>query len=120
VTGGVLAVLTCPAFVCGSAGQFMFRFGGTSAGSPQWAGLIALADQMAGGRVGDINKTLYKQGKLGTAGTYFHDITVGDNSQPGLGVPDGFAAVPGWDAATGWGSPKADTITPAIAKPGNG
>ena len=55
VNGGVLAVLTCPAFVCGSNGQFFFRIGGTSAGSPQWAGLIALTDQMAGGRVGTAN-----------------------------------------------------------------
>jgi subtilase family serine protease len=120
VNGGVLAVLSCPDFVCGVAGQYLFRFGGTSAGSPQWAGLVAITDQMAGGRVGDINKTLYKLGKGKTAGTYFHDITVGDNSQPGLGVPDGFPAVPGWDASTGWGSPKADTLVPAIAKPGNG
>jgi subtilase family serine protease len=113
VNGGVLA------FVCGVNGQFMFRFGGTSAGSPQWAALTAITDQMAGGRVGDINKTLYKLGKGNNAGTYFHDTTVGDNSQPGLGIT-GFSAVPGWDAATGWGSPKADTLVPAIAKPGNG
>jgi subtilase family serine protease len=119
VNGGVLAVLT-------RAGtQFFFRFGGTSAGSPQWAGLIALADQMAGGRVGDINKTLYKLGKGNTASTYFHDTTVGDNSVPAVpsipGTPiAGFPAVPGWDEATGWGSPIANTLVPAIAKPGNG
>ncbi len=119
VNGGVLAVLTCPVFVCGVNGQFFFRFGGTSAGSPQWAALTALTDQMAGGRVGGINKTLYKLGKGNSAGTYFHDITVGDNSQAGFGIT-GFSAVPGWDAATGWGSPKADTLVPAIAKPGLG
>lgn len=125
VNGGVLAVLTCPAFVCGASGQFFFRFGGTSAGSPQWAGLIALTDQMAGGRVGGINKTLYKLGKGNNASTYFHDITVGDNSVPfDPGIPGtpitGFPAVPGWDEATGWGSPIANTLVPAIAKPGNG
>jgi subtilase family serine protease len=121
VFGGVLAALTCPGpAACGApAGTYFFRFGGTSAGSPQWAALTAIADQEAGGRVGDINKTLYKLGKGNTAGTYFHDTTVGDNSQPGLGIT-GFSAVPGWDAASGWGSPKADTLVPAIAKPGNG
>ena len=124
VNGGVLAVLTCPAFVCGTAGQFFFRFGGTSAGSPQWAALTALVDQMAGGRVGDINKTLYHLGKK-SQGSYFHDITVGNNSvaaDPGTpGTPiTGFSAVSGWDAATGWGSPIANTLVPAIAKPGNG
>jgi len=123
VNGGVLAVLTCPAFVCGSNGQFFFRFGGTSAGSPQWAALIALADQMAGGRVGGINKTLYKLGKGGNASSYFHDITTGNNSVPASvpGTPiAGFSAVPGWDEATGWGTPIANALVPAIAKPGNG
>ena len=127
VNGGVLAVLTCPGpSACGApAGTYFFRFGGTSAGSPQWAALVALADQMAGGRVGDINKTLYHLGKGNNASTYFHDITVGDNSVPfNSGVPGtpitGFSAVPGWDAATGWGSPIANTLVPAIAKPGNG
>ena len=49
-------------------------------------GLIALADQMAGGRVGEINKTLYKLGKGNDASSYFHDITVGDNGVP-AGAP---------------------------------
>ena len=127
VNGGVLGVLTCPGpAACGApAGTYFFRFGGTSAGSPQWAGLIALTDQMAGGRVGDINKTLYKLGKGNNSSTYFHDITVGDNSVPAVpsipGTPiAGFPAVPGWDEATGWGSPIANTLVPAIAKPGNG
>ena len=126
VNGGVLAVLTCPGpAACGNpAGTYFFRFGGTSAGSPQWAALTALVDQMAGGRVGDINKTLYHLGKK-SQGAYFHDITVGNNSvaaDPGTpGTPiTGFSAVSGWDAATGWGSPIANTLVPAIAKPGNG
>ena len=37
---------------------------------------------MAGGRVGDINKTLYHLGKK-SQGSYFHDITVGNNSVAG-------------------------------------
>src|SRR5262249_56190744 len=87
---------------CGGTGRCVVGFGGTSCGSPQWAGLVALTDQMAGGRVGGINKTLYKLGKGGTAGTFFHDTTVGDNSVPAdastPGTPiTGFPAVPGWD-----------------------
>jgi subtilase family serine protease len=124
VNGGVLGVYTCEAWdpQCGSGaliGQFFFRFGGTSAGSPQWAGLVALADQMAGGRVGDLNKTLYHLGKGVAPGTYFHDITVGDNSQAAVGIT-GYPAVAGYDESTGWGSPIANTLVPAIAKPGNG
>ncbi len=93
------------------AGTF-FRFGGTSAGSPQWAALTAITDQLAGGRVGNINKTLYKLGKK-DQGKYFHDIADGSNN-------GAFTATPGFDEATGWGSPIAGTLLPAIAKPGNG
>ena len=101
-----------------------YRVGGTSAGSPQWAALTAIADQMAGSRVGGINKTLYHLGKK-NQGLYFHDVTVGDNSVPDLGPGTGtpivgFSAGPGFDDVTGWGSPIANTLMPAIAKPGNG
>ena len=105
----ILIIMSCTAAdtaACGAAGTFVFGFGGTSAGSPQWAGLVADIDQMAGGRVGAINKTLYKLGKGNSAGTYFHDTTVGNNSVPASvpGTPiTGFSAVAGWDAATGWG-----------------
>lgn len=124
----ILIIMSCTAAdtsACGAAGTFVFGFGGTSCGSPQWAGLAALVDQMAGGRVGGINKTLYKLGKGNSAGTYFHDTTVGDNSVPAdsstPGTPiTGFSAVPGWDAATGWGTPIANKLVPAIAKSGNG
>ena len=40
-----------------------YRFGGTSAGSPQWAALTAIADQIAGHRISGINKTLYSLGQ---------------------------------------------------------
>ena len=119
IDGGVLAVWTCPPAAgapCDGSSTFVFIFGGTSAGSPQWAGLTALADQLNGGRVGDINKTLYKLGKSKDASTSFHDITTGNNAF--FSVP-GFAAGPGWDAATGLGSPIADTLVPAIAGRGH-
>src|SRR5438445_4973129 len=37
-----------------------YTVGGTSASSPQWAGLIAIADQMAGRDLGFINPALYQ------------------------------------------------------------
>jgi subtilase family serine protease len=127
INGGVLVRAFCPAdpTVCGAGTSVFFRVGGTSAGSPQWAGLIALTNQMAGGRVGDVNKTLYNLGKGNNASTYFHDITTGNNGLidvgPGTGTPiAGFDAASGYDMATGWGSPIANALVPAIAKPGNG
>ncbi len=111
-------------------GGHFFLFGGTSCGSPQWAALTAIADQLAGGRLGNINKTLYKLAKSGNASSYFHDIADGStNAIPdlspfqgaGTGTPiAGFTAVPGYDMATGLGSPIASALLPAIAKPGQG
>ncbi len=84
---------------------------GTSAGSPQWAGIMALADQAAGHRLGSINKTLYHIGKSDAYSTAFNDITSGDNSFMGFTV---FKAVPGWDAVTGLGTPKVNNLIPLL------
>ena len=34
-------------------------FGGTSAATPEFSGVVAMADQVAGQSLGDINKDLY-------------------------------------------------------------
>jgi len=80
--------------------------GGTSASSPQWAGLIAIADQMAGKPLGFLNPALYQ-----LAGKGFHDITTGDNSFDGV---TGYQAGSGWDLATGWGTPDAAVLVPLL------
>ena len=125
IIGGVIVRAFFPVAVGGPGTSVYFRVGGTSAGSPQWAGLIALTDQMAGSRVGGINKTVYKLGKGKNASQYFHDVTTGQNGLPdfgpGTGTPiAGFSAGPGYDMTTGMGSPIASALVPAIAKPGNG
>ncbi|HEU5369580.1 MAG TPA: S53 family peptidase [Ktedonobacterales bacterium] len=79
---------------------------GTSASSPQWAGLIAIADQMAGKPLGFLNPAIYH-----LAGKGFHDITIGDNSDAGV---QGFQAGAGWDLATGWGTPDAAVLLPLL------
>lgn len=93
-----------------------FIFGGTSAGSPQWAGLAADADQIAGARLGNINEALYNfsqhQAKYGNT---FHDITTGNNDVEEIGN-QGYNAGTGWDAVTGLGSPDAAHLLPALAK----
>jgi len=76
-----------------------YTIGGTSEGSPDWAGLAADLDQFARHPLGLLNPYLYA---LGAAGIGFHDITVGNNGQDG--VP-GYSATPGWDLASGWGTP---------------
>jgi kumamolisin len=73
--------------------------GGTAATAPFWAGLIAIINQGVNRNVGYINPLLYK--KFGPAGT-LRNIIQGTNS---LGTVKGYAAGPGWNAVTGWGSP---------------
>lgn len=80
-----------------------FQIGGTSAGSPMWAGIAALGAQKAHHRLGLINPTVYAI--LHSPFFYakdFHDITTGNNLVDGLG---GFNAGKGWDPVTGAGTP---------------
>jgi subtilase family serine protease len=85
--------------------------GGTSAGTPQWAGIVALADQAAGRRLGPINKALYHIAKSDAYSSAFHDITSGDNSWGGF---PGYDAGPGWDAVTGLGTPNVSGLIPLL------
>jgi subtilase family serine protease len=79
--------------------------GGTSAGAPQWAALVALADQerAAHGKaaLGRAQDSLYS---LSSAD--FHDITAGGN---------GYAAQTGYDLVTGRGTPVANLLIPDLA-----
>lgn len=96
-----------------------FIFGGTSAGSPQWAGLAALADQAGHHRVGAINPALYALShSKALYKAAFHDVTTGTNDieDGGDGTTiNGFDASTGWDAVTGLGTPKANFLVPYLA-----
>jgi subtilase family serine protease len=85
--------------------------GGTSCSTPQWAGLVAIAAQIAGGRLGFINPALYKIGSDPTRyAADFFDVTQGNN---GLIIP-GYPASQGWDAVTGLGTPNAANLAPDL------
>jgi subtilase family serine protease len=110
VNGGVLTVCTvCDPSEPGS----VFLFGGTSAGPPQWAGLTAIADQMAHHRLGEINTELYSiansRSKYRSA---LHDVTVGNNDVSEIG--GGYDARRGWDPVTGLGTPNAVKLLPLL------
>jgi subtilase family serine protease len=89
-----------------------YLFGGTSEGSPAWAGITADLDQYLGHPVGFLNPIVYALGSNKYIyGKDFHDITVGDNSQLTNTPPvPGYSATPGWDPATGWGSPIVENL----------
>jgi subtilase family serine protease len=95
-----------------SAGGW-FIVGGTSCSSPQFAGLVAIADQIAGHGLGQINPTLYRLAAGPDYGMYFYDVTTGNN-QADPSIP-GYPATTGWDPVTGLGTPDAATLVPALA-----
>ena len=108
VDGGVLirySALGPPSF---------YVIGGTSAGSPQWAGIFALANQarIAGGKsaLGFANPAVYAVAHGSPSA--FHDITSGNNIL--VGTSAGFAAGPGYDLATGWGTPDVAKMVSAL------
>jgi subtilase family serine protease len=115
INSGVLTVWS----TSGLGQNLVFRFGGTSAGSPQWAGLTALAAQLRHARVGYLNPQVYALSLVKPVyKALFHDITTGDNTFHGEAFGDptiiGFPAAPGWDPATGLGTPKANTLVPVL------
>jgi hypothetical protein len=83
--------------------------GGTSAGAPQWSALVAIADEMAGQNLNGASQTLPAVYNIASTAysSNFHDITSGTAGRNRAGS--------GFDLVTGWGSPIADSIVPALA-----
>ena len=93
-------------------GRYLYEVGGTSAGAPQWAALIALANSArTSGTVGG-NTSIYSVAGAAPnldSGKFF-DITVGNNG----GDSDDLAGT-GYDLVTGLGSPVAAGLVNALA-----
>lgn len=90
-------------------------FGGTSAASPIFSGVVALADQAAGHRMGLLNLPLYLDGALQRAlgsRTGLVDVTSGDNSFGGV---TGYPARTGYDLSSGWGTVDVAKFVKALA-----
>ncbi|HEY3943714.1 MAG TPA: S53 family peptidase [Solirubrobacteraceae bacterium] len=91
---------------------------GTSASTPLWAGVIALADQAAHRHLGFVNPTIYAIARTTAYHRAFHDVVTGDNSVLwSTGVVVGYNSRPGWDPVTGLGSPDAQHLVPLLAGP---
>jgi subtilase family serine protease len=93
---------------------------GTSEATPEFAGVVALADQWAGHPLGLINPALYKMSAMGNAAGIV-DVTRGNNtvSFPQGGkehTVTGFRARPGYDLASGVGTVNAAKFVPWLAK----
>jgi subtilase family serine protease len=103
-------ILVYAGFISGAVGYYFI--GGTSEGSPQWAGIAADFNQYAGHYLGFLNPAIYAIGNSSSYQSSFHDITKGNNSYGGI---KGYYATTGWDPATGWGSPQAAGLAAALA-----
>lgn len=128
-----------------SSGIYFIGAGGTSAAAPSFAGIVALAEQKAGARLGNLNYLLYSLAAGAGAscssssgsgtGCLFNDIGKGNNSVPcQAGSPNcsqssgsatgvivdssqspAYSAAAGYDLATGLGSVNAANLATAIA-----
>ncbi len=85
--------------------------GGTSASTPCWAALIAIANQLRGKPLGLVQPALYSLG-----GMDMHDITLGTNT---FDTVTGYQAQKGYDLVTGWGTPIAKDFLPALVQAAN-
>jgi subtilase family serine protease len=95
-----------------------YVFGGTSEASPLFSGVVAVADQAAGHRLGLLNPALYALGNGGNGGIV--DITSGTNTvtfpQGGQTITvNGFNAVPGYDLASGLGTANGNRLVNDLA-----
>jgi len=91
---------------------------GTSEATPLFAGIVALADQLAGHSLGLINPALYQLSAEHAPGIV--DVTSGNNtvsfSQGGQEhTVRGFAARKGYDLASGVGTVNAEYLVPELA-----
>jgi hypothetical protein len=93
------------------AAGYLTVYGGTSASSPSFAGVLTLMVQQYG-KLGAFNQTLYNLANdPATYATVFHDIASGSNAQPctvsstdcSTGT-EGYDATTGFDLVTGLGS----------------
>jgi subtilase family serine protease len=102
-----------------------YDIGGTSLSCPQWAGLVAIADQINQQKYGQaglglINPALYKlaSNPAKYAADYFdiaHTAVAGvaNDNQEDPSIP-GYPATQGWDPVTGLGTPNAAALLPDL------
>lgn len=80
--------------------------GGTSAGAPQWAALMALVNASRKTSLGNTNNDLYFEASAGYT-LYFKDVTTGSNGKYNAGVK--------YDEVTGLGTPLSANLVPVLS-----
>ncbi len=104
-TSGFFVLYTDP-----GQGRVNGQVGGTSAAAPFWAASMLLTQQFALSQglaqLGPLGPVLYQVASQQPAGAVFHDVIKGGNLL--------YQAGPGWDYATGLGSPRVAPLAQAI------
>jgi len=122
--GGLSTVYANPGYQSGVAavtgGKFrtfpdisMEGISGTSESAPLFAGVLALAVQEKGGRLGQINNALYGTLGLHPVNSGLVDVTTGNNNYGGV---TGYKATTGYDIVSGWGTLNAAEFVPALVQ----
>lgn len=114
VDGGALVYTTFGGYAAG-----WHIFGGTSEASPLLSGVVAIADQAAGHRLGQLNPALYQLAQQGARG--IPDVTIGNNTvtftQNGSTYTvTGYAAAPGYDLSSGLGTVNGAALVNELAR----
>jgi subtilase family serine protease len=120
VNGAALVFLDAKA-AQGPAGFYLI--GGTSEATPEFAGIVAIADQVAGHGLGLLNPALYKMEVAGDPGIV--DVTAGTNTvtfpQGGsVHTVRGFDAVKGYDLSSGVGTIDGAKFVPELVAAAGG
>jgi subtilase family serine protease len=115
VAGGVLVYLSFAGL-----GSGYYVVGGTSEASPEFAGIVAIADQAAGHDLGFLDPALYQLHQMRSPALI--DITKGNNlvrfRQNGtIHTVKGFTAKTGFDMASGLGTVDGRLLVQALAGP---
>ena len=95
----------CATFSGSEPAPGWFGIGGTSLSSPLWGALIADRDSYTGQRSGNINPLVYSWFDT-DPGKYFNDVTGNGTLQQAATNNGLFPTTPGYDEATGIGTPK--------------
>lgn len=121
VNGGVLVLTGYKTDVAGEPPPNTLSIvGGTSEATPLFSGIVALADQIAGSPVGDINQKLYELESDPESGIV--DVTEGENpyivldeEENPLFTVKGYKAKKGYDMASGLGTVNGFVFAHALA-----
>ncbi len=91
------------------------RDAGTSASTPLWAALLADVNQGCAAPLGMVDPALYRLGAASSDA--FTDITTGNNDYTDTNG-GAYPATPGYDLATGWGTPNGGPLAEGLQPAG--